>query len=271
MPKYAVLSDIHGNLEAFEAVLAFCEALQVNKFILLGDVVGYNADPVRCLEIVQSLELVGAVRGNHDDYAVGGDTEESGFNPHAAAAIRWTHDQLNDEQRAWLDALPYKKVMPMCGATAVHATLDSPETWGYVFDVQHATANFSYQVMPVCFCGHSHMPVAFDRIPFATGSRRAVECIPAWNSNMNEPQNDTDFSIADMLTVPLEKGHKYLFNIGSIGQPRNNDPRASFAIYDTDNKNVSRCRVPYDIATAQEKVLAAGLPERLAMRLAIGR
>ena len=88
---------------------------------------------------------------------------------------------------------------------------------------------------------------------------------------MNEPQNDTDFSIADMLTVPLEKGNKYLFNIGSIGQPRNNDPRASFAIYDTDNKNVSRCRVPYDIATAQEKVLAAGLPERLAMRLAIGR
>lgn len=271
MPKYAVLSDIHGNLEAFEAVLEFCRGSKIDKYILLGDVVGYNADPVRCMEIVRSLNLAGAVRGNHDDYAIIGNPEESGFNPHASIAIQWTHDQLDDNDRAWLDALPHKFIMEECNATAVHATLDSPETWGYIFDVQHATANFSYQKKPVCFCGHSHIPVAFDRIPFATRTRRAVESIPAWESNLNEPQNDVDFSLADVLTIPLEKGHKYLFNIGSIGQPRNNDPRASFAIYDTDNQTVSRCRIPYDIATAQEKVRAAGLPERLAARLAIGR
>ena len=271
MPRYAVLSDIHGNLEAFEAVLGFCEGAHIDKYILLGDVVGYNADPVRCVGIARSLDLAGAVRGNHDDYAVFGDTENSGFNPHASAAIQWTHAQLGPEEIAWLNNLPYKQVIEECNATAVHATLDTPESWGYIFDVQHATANFSYQVKPVCFCGHSHMPVAFDRIPFATRTRRAVECIPEWEDNMNDPVANEDFTIADMLTVKLEKGHKYLFNIGSIGQPRNNDPRASFAIYDTVEQTVSRCRVPYDVATAQAKVRAAGLPERLAARLAVGR
>ena len=267
--KYAVLSDIHGNLEALEAVLKICSAVNAGKFIILGDIVGYNADPARCLEIIRALNPVAVVRGNHDDYVVRNDMENSGFNLNARIAIQWTHDQLSEDDIAWLNALPYKEIIAECNAVAVHATLDSPEGWGYIFDVQHATAHFSYQFKQVSFCGHSHVPVAFDKIPFASNDRRAVERIPAWEGESDEDIDD-DFTVADMLTVKLEKGHKYLFNIGSIGQPRNGDPRASFAIYDTDAQTVSRCRVPYDIATAQQKVRDANLPERLALRLALG-
>lgn len=272
MPKYAVLSDIHGNLEALQAVLRLCSAVGVDKYILLGDVVGYNADPVRCIDIVRNLNPVAAVRGNHDDYAIRNNMENSGFNVNAKIAIQWTHEQLSDEDLEWLDSLPYKSVIGECNATAVHATLDTPENWGYIFDAQHATAHLSYQIKPVSFCGHSHVPVAFDKIPFANSTRRAVEEITEWADKINEDEdNEAMFQAADMVTVKLEKGHKYLFNIGSIGQPRNGDPRASFAIYDTDAQTVSRCRVPYDIATAQRKILEAGLPERLALRLSLGR
>lgn len=270
MPKYAVLSDIHGNLEAFEAVLKVCADAGADKFILLGDIVGYNADPARCIELARNLNPVAAVRGNHDDYAIIGNTENSGFNINARIAIQWTHDQLSQEDRDWLNSLPYKEIIAECNATAVHSTLDSPEGWGYIFDVQHATAHFSYQFKQVCFCGHSHVPVAFDKIPFASSDRRAVERIPVWEGEEIDEDMDVDYTVADKITVKLEKGHKYLFNIGSIGQPRNGDPRASFAIYDNDEQTVSRYRIPYDIATAQQKVLDAGLPERLAVRLGIG-
>ena len=274
MPKYAVLSDIHGNLEALEAVLQVCSAMGVEKFIVLGDIVGYNADPAKCIEIIRNLNPAAVVRGNHDDYAISSNMENSGFNINAQIAIQWTRDHLSEEDREWLSKLPYKAVIPECNATAVHATLDSPEGWGYIFDVQHAAAHFTYQIKPVCFCGHSHVPVAFDKIPFANSERRAIECIPEWEGDFDpydEESFEKDFSVGDMLTVKLEKGHKYLFNIGSIGQPRNGDPRASFAIYNSDEQTVSRCRVPYDIATAQQKVLEAGLPDRLALRLSIGR
>lgn len=271
MPKYAVLSDIHGNLEAFEAVLKVCSAENIEKFILLGDIVGYNANPAECIALARSLNLVAKVRGNHDDYAIEGNTESSGFNINARIAIQWTHDQLSEDDIKWLYSLPYKDIVTESNVTAVHATLDTPENWGYIFDVQHAAAHFTYQFKQVCFCGHSHVPVAFDKIPFATTERRAVERIPAWEGEIIDEDTDVDFSVADQITLKLEKGHKYLFNIGSIGQPRNNDPRASFAIYDSDTLTVTRFRVPYDIATAKQKVLDAGLPERLASRLSIGR
>ena len=218
MPKYAVLSDIHGNLEALEAVLRLCSAVGVDKYILLGDIVGYNADPSRCIQIVRSLNPVAAVRGNHDDYAVHCNMENSGFNPNAMIAIKWTHEHLTAEDIEWLDSLPYKAVIGECNATAVHATLDTPEGWGYIFDVQHATAHLSYQIKPVSFCGHSHVPVAFDKIPFANSERRAVEAIPEWEGKTEGDEDDLEamYQVADMLTVKLEKGHKYLFNIGSI-------------------------------------------------------
>ena len=270
MPKYAVLSDIHSNADAFEAVLQKCSQLGVDHYLFLGDLVGYNADVSRCIAMAKELGFVAAVRGNHDDFAIRDNDEGDGFNENAALAIQWTKKMLLPADMEFLDAMPYKQRVPGIPVTLVHATLDSPETWGYVFDAHHAVSNFSYQFTQLCFCGHSHVPVAFDKMPFAVGGR-LVEKISGWEENSDMPEANEDFSIADELEIPLQKGHKYLFNIGSIGQPRNGDTRASFAIFDSGKETVTRYRVPYDIQAAQEKVLAAGLPERLAVRLGIGR
>ncbi len=270
MPKYAVLSDIHANADAFEAVLAKCSDVGVDHYLFLGDLVGYNAEPKRCLDMARELDFLAAVRGNHDEYTISGNTELAGFNANASLAIQWTRHQLDDDDLDFLEAMPFKQRLMDIPVTLVHATLDSPETWGYVFDSHHAVGSFSYQRSTVCFCGHSHVPVAFDKAPVAIG-RKLVEPIESWESNCFYPEADENFLMSDELPVLLEKGHKYLFNIGSIGQPRNSDPRASFAVFDTDANTVTRYRIPYNVAAAQEKVLAAGLPERLAARLAVGR
>ena len=261
MSKIAVLSDIHANSE--------CHSIGVDKYVSLGDIIGYNADPADCVRAARELNFVAMVRGNHDDYLKNYKLlSESGFNPIARAAIEWTRSQLSEEDIDWVYNAPYRAQLP--GITLVHATLDTPENWGYIFDAHHAVDNFSYQFTQLCFCGHSHVPVAFCRGPVATNGK-VIEMIGAWNSNARHPEADSDFSIADALSVEYKPGHKYLFNIGSIGQPRNGDNRASFAVFDSEKQTVTRYRVPYDIASAQEKVRAAGLPERLAARLEWGR
>ena len=270
MAKYAVLSDIHSNFDALEAVLEKCRAIGVDHYLFLGDLVGYNADVKRCVAKAKELNFVAAVRGNHDDFAIRKDDIPNGFNTNAAIAIGWTRNMLSDEDREFIGNMPYKRTVPGIPVTLVHATLDSPETWGYVFDTHHAVGNFSYQLSQICFFGHSHVPVAFDKAPFASG-RKLVEVIDHWEHSAAFPPADEDFTIADELEVKLAKGHKYLFNIGSIGQPRNGDTRASFAVYDKEAETVTRYRVPYDIASAQAKVREAGLPERLALRLEWGR
>lgn len=268
MSKIAILSDIHSNGEALSVVLDKCYSLGIEKFVSLGDIVGYNADAAACVQAVRELNFIAMVRGNHDDYLQDAKAlKESGFNPVAQAAIEWTRNQLNEEDRKWLYSTPYRTQLP--GITLVHATLDSPETWGYVFDAHHAMANFTYQFTQLCFCGHSHVPVAFCRAPLSSGSR-TVDIIDGWLHNKTRPEADEDYTISDALTVEYKPGHKYLFNIGSIGQPRNGDPRASFAVLDTENHLVTRYRLPYDIAAIQERNRAAGLPERLALRLATG-
>ena len=149
--------------------------------------------------------------------------------------------------------------------TIVHATLDGPDAWGYIFDVHNAADNFSYQFTQLCFCGHSHVPLAFSKRPIAMGAR-PIEEIPLWAS-----ENDgSDFKTADMIQLPVEQSVKYLINVGSVGQPRNRDPRASFCIYDTEQKLLTRYRLPYDVALTQQKIREAHLPERLAARLERG-
>lgn len=268
--KYAILSDVHSNSDAFETVLNKCSELGIDQYLFLGDLVGYNADPCRCIAMARELNFLAAVRGNHDEYTISGNTELAGFNTNATIAIQWTRQQLSDDDIDFLDDMPLTAHVPNSQITLVHATLDSPDAWGYVFDSHHAVGNFSYQRTPICFCGHSHVPVAFDKAPVAIG-RKLVEPIEGWEKNLYYPEADTDFRFADELPVQLEKGHKYLFNIGSVGQPRNNDPRASFAVYDDEAKTVTRYRLPYNVAAAQEKIRAAGLPERLALRLAAGQ
>lgn len=256
--KFAIISDIHGNLEALNAVLAKAEQEGVQKYICAGDVVGYNANPHECLEQIRSLNLVAMVRGNHDEY-VGSDTELVGFNPYAKRAVMWAKKQLNDEEREWLAAQKLKKVLLKDKITIVHATLDSPSMWGYIFDVHHAKDNFSYQMTQLCFCGHSHVPIMFRKGISIVNSKGNVEEVKPW----------ADISQSE-ITIPIKTDCKYLVNIGSVGQPRNSDPRASFVIYDSDKKQLTRCAVEYDIATAQGKVLRAGLPDNLAKRLALG-
>lgn len=263
MAKYAILSDIHSNLEALTTVLEKCRELGITEYISLGDVVGYNANPNECLALVRQLNVVARVRGNHDDYAVRGDIAESGFNANAKKAVAWTREQISDEGRQYLDDAPYEA--KFLNATLVHATLDTPSNWGYILDQFHAEDNFTYQRSNLCFCGHSHVPVAFVKKQLTAPGERPIEMLNAWNG-----EADDDVTRPDVITIEYRKNNKYLFNVGSIGQPRNGDPRASFAVWDTDRMSISRFRLPYDIAATQQKILAAGLPERLAERLEFG-
>ena len=238
----AVLGDIHANLDALEAVLADCRGQGVTEYLCTGDIVGYNARPHECLEIVRGLGCP-VVMGNHDHY-VSSNQNLDDFNPHAAAVIRWTRGQLSDEEIGFLRGLPF--VVTKMGVTLVHATMDSPEAFGYVFDHLQAEAHFTHQVTPLCFHGHTHCPMIYEK------QIGAVYRIDA-----------QDFSL------PI--GRKYFINVGSVGQPRDGDPRASYALYDPQARKVKFCRVEYDVEAAQAKIREAGLPERLAERLAVGQ
>jgi predicted phosphodiesterase len=157
--KYAIIADIHGNLEAFQTVLKDAEENECTHYACLGDVVGYNANPKECLDIVRKMGMP-CVKGNHDEYcSMEGDLE--GFNPHAKAAIEWTQDRLTEDDRTWLRELKYFRLV--ANFSIVHATLDAPERWGYVFNKLEAASSFTYQNTKVCFFGHTHVPVAFVR------------------------------------------------------------------------------------------------------------
>lgn len=267
MPKIAVVSDIHGNGDALEVVLKKCAELGIENFVSLGDVVGYNAEPELCLNTMRELPLLGRVRGNHDVYAGNVEKGIDGFNPNALKAIEWTAAQLNEDEKKWLLDTPARLNLPKYGMTLVHATLDSPENWGYIFDEHHAKDNFNYQYTQVCFCGHSHFPIAFEKKQVLF-SGKAIEELPEWRSISIAETNNFDHESS--VTIKLKGDCKYLFNVGSIGQPRNHDPRASFVIYDNDAGTVTRYALPYDVEAAQAKILEAELPERLAVRLANG-
>ena len=179
--KYAILSDIHANYEALTAVLNKCSEIGVTDFISLGDIVGYNANPKECIDLIRSLNLIAAVKGNHDEYVSNDDEVMEGFNPHARAAVLWTKAQLSEEDRAWLAGLPMRLTVRGTSITIVHATLDSPDTWGYIFDLHQAADNFTYQFTQLCFCGHSHVPLAFCKKPVALRADKPIDEIPDWS------------------------------------------------------------------------------------------
>ncbi|PYJ11824.1 MAG: metallophosphoesterase [Verrucomicrobia bacterium] len=239
--RYAILSDLHANLEATEAVMADARAHDCTHFVCLGDVVGYNANPHECVEIVQKLECP-VVKGNHDEQAALSESSR-GFNALAEAAINWTREHLTEEDKAWLRALPL--TLPVRDFSIVHATLDAPDQWGYVFNSLDAVASFAYQNTSVCFFGHTHVAGAFVR---EEGVRKVK---------------------VDQLTI--EEAKKYFINVGSVGQPRDGDWRAAYCIYHVENNVVEQRRVKYDLATAQKKIIEAGLPHLLADRLELGR
>lgn len=239
--RYAILSDIHANLEALDAVLADARAQSCTHFVCLGDVVGYNANPSECVQRIRELECP-VVKGNHDEQA-SIVTPTEGFNELAEEAIDWTREHLSADDKAWLSDLPLTRQVG--DFTIVHATLDMPERWGYVFNDLDASASFTLQHTLLCLFGHTHWPTAFV-------------C-------------DDNVHRITVGQIVLEAGEKYFINPGSIGQPRDRDWRAAYGIYDIDRKLVEQRRVEYDLETAQRKILAAGLPDRLAARLAVGR
>ncbi|HVY70596.1 MAG TPA: metallophosphoesterase family protein, partial [Verrucomicrobiae bacterium] len=157
--RYAIIADIHANLEALEVVLDDTKKQRVTHYACLGDVVGYNANPKECLDIIRGMNMP-CVKGNHDEYC-STENEIEGFNPHAAEAVCWTREQLTPEDRQWLRDLKYFRLV--ANFSIVHATLDGPERWGYVFDKLAAASSFTYQNTAVCFHGHTHVPVAFIR------------------------------------------------------------------------------------------------------------
>jgi predicted phosphodiesterase len=207
----------------------------------LGDVVGYNANPHECLQRVRELDCP-IVKGNHDEQASLLESSRD-FNVLAEHAIEWTRDNLTDEDKQWLRDLRLERQVR--DFTIVHATLDTPAQWGYVFNILDAAASFTYQHTTVCFFGHTHVPMAFVR--------------------------DTGVSRLKIDQLSVDPSKKYFINTGSVGQPRDADWRAAYCIYDVDKNTIEQRRISYKLAVAQKKIMKAGLPPLLAQRLALGR
>ncbi|MFH1502973.1 MAG: metallophosphoesterase family protein [Candidatus Eisenbacteria bacterium] len=240
--RYAVLSDVHSNAPALRAVVDSFDANGVNSSVCLGDVVGYGADPVEAVAVIRKLCDV-VVRGNHDNAA---SSEEFGgsFNDDAGEAIAWTRGQLSTAEASYLGGLPLSASYE--GARLVHASPLNPGSWTYITRMRDATAAFRAFEEPLCLVGHTHEPVFY----VTDGKRRRRREIPR---------------------LRMKHDRRYLINVGSVGQPRDGDPRASYAVVDTDEQTVEIVRVPYDTELAGRRIAGAGLPASLAERLTSGR
>lgn len=243
--RYAVISDIHSNLEALTSFLEAAQNIDIDKTVCLGDVVGYNANPNECIGLLRE-NGVQCVLGNHDS-RVAGFEEPFDFNFHAAAAVMWTRENITEANKEFLRKLP-RNMMVNSKFLAIHGWVN--DTDRYIMGQRDALRNFELMselraALGLCFFGHTHVPVAYG---LAGEELRTV--------------NENPFK--------LEKGVRYLVNPGSLGQPRDRDPRSSFLVYDTRKKQITFHRVEYDITSTSEKIMAAGLPERLAERLKLG-
>jgi predicted phosphodiesterase len=246
--RYLVLTDVHANLEALEACLSFARDRGFDQTLVLGDVVGYGPDPNGTIERITELEPLAIVRGNHDKVACGID-QADGFNAVARMAAGWTLDSLTPANRDWLAALPLGPVMV---ADLVEICHGSPfDEDAYIFDELDAVRALKVARRPLCLFGHTHYPVTFE---------------------LSAEGFDSVGPAASGDTVLLLKPEaKYLVNPGSVGQPRDGDPRSACAIVDVERKRLELIRVAYPVAETQAKILAAGLPEVLAQRLGVGR
>lgn len=237
----AIVSDIHGNLEALETVIADLERRRPEAVACLGDFVGYGASPNPCIERLRPRIEV-AVMGNHDDAAIGR-TALDGFNHEAARAARWTSEELTAAHHEYLGALPMDASWR--GAHLVHASPSEPEAWHYVLSPAEADFEMQHFEGPICFIGHSHYPGSFvfdgHRSLYTRQSR-----------------------------VTLDPGRRYLVNVGSVGQPRDGDPRAAYLLWDEEARTLEHIRLEYDVEAAAARIRAAGLPAFLAERLRWG-
>lgn len=232
--KLALISDIHSNFEALSAVLDEIQRRAIDEIICLGDIIGYGPDPVQCLEVVRDRNIV-CLLGNHD-VAAFDPGQRATFTRLARAAIEWTAPILQQPHIAFLRSLPY--AVKRHGCTFVHAAPLDPEAFEYILNDFSASRHFGGFTTPICFIGHTHQP---------------------------------DIFCEDMTTRTVQRGMRFIVNAGSIGQPRDGDPRACFGVFDADAFTFEHVRVPYDISTTAQKIMAAGLPRQLAERLSVGR
>lgn len=246
--RFLILSDIHANIDAFERVLAAAPASTWDRAIVLGDLVGYGAEPNGVIDQVLALDPLVVIRGNHDK-AVSGVADASDFNHVARTAALWTTEVLKPEHRDYLERLPrgpipIDEMFEICHG----APFDEDH---YIFDVGDAGHAMDVTTRPLCLFGHTHLPVIYVRNGAGDGG-----FIPY---------------VEDELQIPLTSDSKYLINPGSVGQPRDGDPRAAFAIFDSDERVLTLFRVEYAVDKAQRRIFDAGLPPSLAHRLALGR
>ncbi len=245
--KYLILSDIHSNQEALSAVLCHVRRKHCDKVVFLGDLVGYGANPNQAVDMLRAQRPLAAIRGNHDKVCSGIENGEL-FNRIALEAAMWTRRKLTRSNLHWLKSLPQGPML-VDGALAIsHGTPIDEDA--YIFGEIEALNVFRQTEYPLCFFGHSHFPVIFA---------------------LSSDAITTILTVAPSFRFKLQEGVRYLINPGSIGQPRDGNPLASYAIYDSDSKVVTINRIEYRVAQTQEKILKAGLPRPLADRLALGR
>ena len=238
--RILVFSDIHSNLTALEAVLSIVG--KIDAYWCLGDLVGYGPDPNECIERVRELPNLKCVRGNHDAATLG-EVDQQTFNHEASLAITWTKRELNAESQEFLLSLPEKLVIG--DVTLVHGSPRNP-VWDYVMDYMTAVRMFSYYETRICMVGHTHVPAI-------------------WEEDTEKPST---IRVMDYHKTPILS--KTILNPGSVGQPRDHDPRASYAIFDSDNSTWELRRTAYDYSVVQDRIKASGLPWRHALRLAEG-
>jgi len=241
--RWGIFADIHSNLEALEAVARAYKSEQIDIYLCLGDIVGYGANPLECIRITKEIAQI-IIAGNHD-WAVAGIFSLDYFNDWARQAVLWTQKKIDAADSDFLASL--RLVYENQDLVGVHGSLNQPEEFNYMINVQEAAGTFARMARSVCFLGHTHSAGIF----------------------IKDEKGSIDYQNAQRFK--LKTGYQYIVNVGSIGQPRDGDPRASFCIYDTEKKEVLIKRIDYDIKSAQEKILASGLPSFLAARLLAGR
>ncbi len=239
--RYAILGDIHGNLEALEAVIASARSFGVRKFFCIGDIVGYNANPKECINKIKEIKAL-SVAGNHDWAAIGKMPLDN-LNDWAKAAIKWTKDNLDSDHIKFLESLNLVERTEQF--ILVHSSLFKPEKFDYIKDSTQCLDTFYCMDRNLCFIGHTHVAQAFVA-------------------------KENKMQFVDAKTFCLEDKCKYIVNVGSVGQPRDYNPQACYCIYDPDLDRIEIKRASYDIPKAQSKIYSAGLPEFLAKRIAVG-
>ena len=241
--RYGLISDIHGNLEALQAVYLEIDRLDVDDVLCLGDVIGYGPDPEKCIELVRERASV-ILAGNHDHAPIGL-VDVTYFNSYAKQAVEWTTAQISQETRDFLESCPL--IHEFERFTIVHSTPSNPSAWEYILSIDDAVENFPYIDNRCCFIGHSHVPVIISK------------------------SSNEQIQVQRLNKIVFQEDAKYIVNVGSVGQPRDLDPRAAFATFDDETYQYELHRVRYDIGKVQRKILDRGLPPFLAERLALGQ